>query len=276
MPHLRDVYERIRIRRVDLSDGYLHMLHAALQWAPPQDISRIDADEVCRMMRRLIDMGKSVKTVRNYRQAVLFMLGEAGVRIDPRECKAPRNVRRIPTAWTETQLSTLIAACRMAPYRRGWGPEHWEALSLTIYDTSLRIGALLKADVDHLDPHHCTLYIPGECHKGRDDTLQPLHPDTASKLANLPRPNCRLFPWPFNRRLIWKQFGDILRRAGLPDTSRDKFHKLRRTSYTYVAKVHGIAAASDHAAHKGDLSAYYLDKSHLNRPNPLDALPRPK
>lgn len=276
MPNLRDVYERIRTRRLDLSDGYLLMLHAALQWAPTQDVRLISPDDVCRIMRRLIDAGKSVKTVRNYRQAILFMLGEAGVKIDPRDCRPPRNVRRIPTAWTDHQLARLLDSCRMAPHRRGWGPQHWEALSLTIYDTSLRIGALLHADVDQLDPHNCTLYIPGERQKGRDDTLQPLHPDTARKLADLPRCDSRLFPWPFHRRLIWQQFSVILQRAGLPATSRDKFQRLRRTSYTCVAKVHGIAAATEHAAHKSDLSAYYLDKSHLHRPNPLDALPRPK
>lgn len=276
MPTLRDVYERLRFRRVDLSDGFLAMLHASLQWAPPQDVGLIGPDDVCLMMRRLIDSGKSVKTVRNYRQAVLYLLDSAGVRIDLRDCRPPRNVRRIPTAWTADQLSRLIHSCRQSPTQRGWGPEHWEALALTIYDTSLRIGSLLRSDVQQLNHEQCTLYVPGECQKGRGDTLQPLHPDTADKLLELWRPDTRLFPWPFHRRLIWERFGDILRRAGLPDTSRDKFHRLRRTSYTCVAKAHGIAAASEHAAHKTDLSAYYLDRSHLPRHDTISALPRPE
>lgn len=55
---------------------------------------------------------------------------------------------------------------------------------------------------------------------------------------------------------------------------RDKFHRLRRTSYTLVAKAFGVEAASRHAAHKQDLSRFYLDRSQIDA-DPLQALPRP-
>ena len=271
---LRDTLDRLRSRRLDLSDGYLFVLSAALGWFRDGPLDSLSSDDVAAMMHRLRDSGKSAKTIRSYRQAILYLMHAAGLRVDARDVRPPRNVRRRPTAWTVEELGRLVSACRSAPWRSGWGPPHWEALTLTAYDTGLRIGTLLLADVAHLDG--VTLYVPGEHQKGREDAVHHLHPDTSRLLLSLPRTDSRMFPWPFCRRVIWKHYGEILRRAGLPDTSRDKFHKLRRTSYTYVAKEHGIAAASEHAAHKSDLSAYYLDKSHLNRPNPLEALPRPK
>lgn len=274
MPKPRDVYDHLHLRRVDLSNGFLCTLHAALRWIPDQSAATINADDICRMMRRLLDTGHSIKTVHNYRQAALYLLAQAGQRIDPRDCRPPKIVRRRPTAWRPDELARIVGACRMARWERGWGPRHWEALTVAAYETGLRIGTLLLADVAHLDEHACTLYVPGEHQKSREETVHPLHRETAVMLATLPRRDTRLFPWPFNRRVIWKRYGEILRRAGLPDTSRDKFHKLRRTSYTYVAAAQGVPAATEHAAHRGDLSEFYLDRQFVPRPSPLDALPR--
>lgn len=274
--YLSDALHRMQRRRMDLSPSYFYVLSAALRWFGDRPIETATAEDVADMMLALRDAGRSVKTIRNYRQAILYLLAEAGVHIDPQLIRPPRNVRRLPTAWTLEQLSALIRACRAAPTRRGWGPSHWEALTLTIYDTSLRIGCLLRADMAHLDESTGTLYVPGEHHKGRDDTIQPLHADTVRLIVSLERHDSRMFPWPFTRRQIWKQFGEILTAAGLPSTRRDKFHRLRRTSYTYVARSHGVAVASEHAAHKTDLSSYYLDKRLIDRPNPLHSLPRPE
>lgn len=275
MQTLREVYDRLALRRVDLSSGFLYQLHAALQWMPDAPVERLTADDVCRMMRTVLDSGRSAKTARNYRQSVLYMLASVGNRIDPRDCRPPKLIRKRPTAWTPEELRRLVGACRMMRWERGWGPRHWEALTIAAYETAARIGALLLSDVSHMDERHCTLFIPGEHQKSNGDTLHPLHAETVQLLAGLPRPDRRLFPWPYNRRVIWTRYGEILRRAGLPDTSRDKFHRLRRTSYTFVAVALGKEAATIHAAHKSDLSAHYLDTTFLPKPNPLDALPRP-
>lgn len=113
--------------------------------------------------------------------------------------------------------------------------------------------------------------------KGRRDTVHRLHPSTLEVLNRISPKTGLLFNWPFHRDELWRRFSrEILIPAGLPATRRDKFHRVRRTSYTMVAKAYGIAAASEHAAHKQDLSRFYLDTSLLERQNPLDALPRPK
>jgi hypothetical protein len=182
---------------------------------------------------------------------------------------------RYPTAWRQDQLDTLVRACGRAPVQRGWGPDHWRALILTVYDTSLRIGCLLKLPESALCMSEMSLLVPGEFQKGRADTYQRLHPDTAERLARIERPNKMLIPWPYAKEELWRRLESlILAPAGLPHGRRDKFHRLRRTSYTMVAKAFGVDAASRHAAHKQDLSKFYLDRTMIDT-NPLDALPRP-
>jgi hypothetical protein len=152
-------------------------------------------------------------------------------------------------------------------------------LILLVYDTSLRIGCLLRSKLSQLNPSENRLLVPGELQKGRADTWQPLHPNTVRLLLQIHRKpgDDRLIPWPFSEGHIWKKYeADVLIPAGLPFSHRDKFHRIRRTSYTMVAKAFGIAAASEHAAHKQDLSRFYLDTSLLDHHNPLDALPRPE
>jgi hypothetical protein len=135
----------------------------------------------------------------------------------------------------------------------------------------------MKIPASSLLVSECRLLVPGEFQKGGADTYQSLHADTARRLDSLDRGTSgKLFPWPFAREELWRRLESlILVPAGLPHGRRDKFHRLRRTSYTLVAKVFGVQAASRHAAHKQDLSRYYLDRSMIDA-NPLDALPRPR
>lgn len=279
---LTEILSRVENERLELSDGFRTVLRAALQWFHRNAevaVSDLSADHVRAMMRALLDQHRSHKTVNNYRYAILFLWEQArqdGAPSVPWLAVRPlRKIHRKPTAWTTEQLQRLIDACREAQTLRGWGPVEWEAITSTVYDTSLRIGCLLRLSLQHLISDRPLLYVPGEFQKGREDTLQPLHPHTVRLLLRIDRSDHRLFPWPFHQRLLWEHYErHILIPAGLPHTSRDKFHKIRRTSYTYVAKRFGVAVASDHAAHKSDMSRYYLDTSLLDRPNPLDALPR--
>lgn len=273
---LRDVLDRMKRRRLDLSDGFLYVLSAALNWFDDGPVETRTADHIGDMMLRLRNAGKTSETIRRYRYAILYLLADAGTSVDPKQCRPPKKVKRRPTAWSQTQLSLLVRACRDAPWRNGWGPPHWEALTLACYDTGLRIGSLLTADMAHLDSSTNTLHIRGERMKGKEDAIQRLHPETVRLILSLPRSDSRVFPWPFHRRSIWIHFGKILEAAGLPSSPRDKFHKIRRTSYTLVALKYGKEVAGEHATHHTDMSEHYFDTSFMPKPNPLDALPRPQ
>lgn len=285
---LRDVLTRLTEERVDVSGGFILDLAAAVEWHAKANgsvpVAEIDAAGIRKMMRLLVQHGRSARTVNNYRYGILHLWRAArryGLTARPmpdrEECPKLKEAQRVPTAWTPQQLKLLIAQCRTVPTKRGWGAHHWEALVCTVYDTSVRIGALMKSKRSAFVAHERRLRIPGEFHKSKRDTVHELHQNTCDLLATLWRPmsDDRLFPWPWHEDEIWRKFRAIVSAAGLSATRRDMFHKIRRTSYTYVYVAHGVAAASEHASHTEDLSRYYLDPTFLPKPNPLDALPRP-
>ncbi len=154
-----------------------------------------------------------------------------------------------------------------------WTGQHWKGLILVAYDTSLRIGCLLKVPRDCLQGDQLT--IPAELQKARVETVQRLHPETVAVVEALP-PSRLLFNWPYHDRHLWTLFrSDILEPAGLASTRRDCFHKIRRTSYTRIYDKMGLRAASEHAAHSTDMSRWYLDKMQLTKIDPIAVLPRP-
>lgn len=285
---LRDVLTRLTEERVDVSEGFILDLAAAVEWHAkangPVPVSDLSAAQIRAMMRLLTKHGRAARTVNNYRYGILHLWRAArryGYTKQPvpdrDECPKMKEAMRVPTAWTTEQLALLVAQCRTAPIRRGWGAHHWEALVATVYDTSVRIGALMKAKRSAFSQHERRLRIPGEFHKSKRDTVHSLHQNTCDLLLTMRRPpgDDRLFPWPWHEDEIWRKFRKIVSAAGLSATRRDMFHKIRRTSYTYVYVAHGVQAASEHASHTEDLSRFYLDPTFLPKPNPLDALPRP-
>src|SRR4029077_5622004 len=117
------------------------------------------------------------------------------------------------------------APCRKSKLTGRWTVQHWQALVLTIYDTSLRLGCLLSVARSLVDTDRGFLLVPGESMKGRRDELHRLHPQTCGLIAKL-APDALLFPWPKSRRAIWPDFKKIICAAGLPCTYRDLFHRL--------------------------------------------------
>lgn len=279
---IRDVFRRLREERVDLSDGYLSLLwYAAVALEDscgPIDVEQLTADHV-RQMMRMVHQGAAASTVNNYRRYayVLWDFAHSKHWTGPpdRSARRYKEIKRAPTAWTIAELEHLLRTAEQWPAQRDWSGEHWACLITVAYETSLRIGCLLSVPLTALHESSSRLLIPGEFQKHRRDSHQSLRPATVARLKALPRPvgDKRLFPWPFVRDELWRKFAKILVAAGLPATGRDKFHKLRRTSYTLVAKSHGIAVASRHAGHSTDMSRYYLDQTQYDDRDPLTALP---
>lgn len=142
------------------------------------------------------------------------------------------------------------------------------------------LGALLKVKTNAYDVTARTLQLDARIQKGGQTTAHQLSQQAhAAIIAMLDQRDDssgdRLFAWPFRLDHIWRAYRrDVLRPAGLPVGRRDLFHRIRRTSYSLVAATQGVEAATRHAAHKSDLSRFYLDRSHLEAPQPIDALPR--
>ncbi|MCH7688632.1 MAG: hypothetical protein IH899_18445, partial [Planctomycetes bacterium] len=121
-------------------------------------------------------------------------------------------------------------------------------------------------------------YLTARNTKQNRETVHKLHADTLTALKVLPpHPSGLLFPWPFKRRQIWREFGIILKAADLPGGRRNQFHKLRRTSATHLAAAVGIEAAERHLGHvtPGLARSAYIDPRYLPTIKPTDHLPRP-
>lgn len=250
---------------------------------------------VIRFMKWLKALGRSERTANNKRQAILTLWRHAANinKLIPPPPRIPKleEPRRIVQAWTVDQLAELLGASDHAEPifavsghgvpRLLWDKRHWRALILVIYDTSHRIGALLDATRDCVDFPSRSILLKAEWTKQKSDTWHRLHPDTLAALAALPKSDSPLlFPFPLRRRAIWPAFRAILEAAKLRATRKDLFHKLRRTSFTYVFALLGESAALEQAGHATNMTASYLDRQLLaklqNRPSPVDVLPRPK
>lgn len=283
---LAEALDHYRLHHPTLSSGacgqYAISIRLLAKHTLKTDLSELSDDAIAMLANRLLASGRSPVTV-NGRVANLLTLWRWAYKKKlcqnaPCEWDRLSVPKRLPKAWSPDEMTALLAACDAAPMRRTWGPDHWRALVLTVYDTSLRIGCLLNVPRDHLDANGW-LSIPADLQKGKAETAQPLHPQTLHAIAQLPMRD-KLFPWPFHRRHLWNLFrSDVLTPAGLPCGRRDLFHKLRRTSYTWIDAKLGTKAASQHAAHTCDLSTVYSDPILKSKIAPqasaLDVLPRP-
>lgn len=237
------------------------------------------SDDLLRsFMRWLIAEGRSPATVNSKRRAVLamwrFAFREGLSKIAPSATPRLKEPERLAQGWTVEQLTVLLNATNAAPVLDGWNQDHWRALILTLYDTGLRIGAAVQIPSVDLSQQGF-LICRAEFQKQSSDTVHKLHSQTMDAIHRLPKHKL-LFPWPLAKRSMYRHYRKLLKAADLPSGRRDLFHRLRRTSYTYVYRELGLQAATEHADHSCDLSHIYLDKTLLNKPFAVDVLPRPK
>eukprot|EP00913_Durusdinium_trenchii_P028455 g26683.t1 len=219
------------------------------------------------------------RTVNNKLSAIgtLWAFAEERGVAPPRPKKLPRvkETKKLPRAWTLKEFRLMLHAAQNAPDRFGWGPCHWRALLLVLYDTALRISPAMKLEWSDVDLEQAIVTVPGERQKNDCETLHQLHPETVSALAalrtrdsresqsgNAAYHSTRVFRWPWSYH--WPQeklTRYILQPAGLPTTRNRKFHCIRKTSASHLAAVAGDALATHHLGHlsPGMARASYID-----------------
>lgn len=202
----------------------------------------------------------------------------------PADLPPIKSRRRKPKAWQLAEMERLIQAAYQARAGRGWEGRHWVALLLVIYDTALRISSALKIKSVQLCLERATLRTPPEHEKDDEELVFTLHPQTVQAIADAcERPRDLLFPWPYSRRMIWQRYEEILIAAGLlapnateADRRRAKFHKLRRTSASWLESVRP-GAATAHLGHSDRATTVrsYIDPEIAGtQVNAAEALPR--
>lgn len=277
-----DAYLRARMLGAATEQQYSVAIKLFCDWhGGDLPLSLLTEELVANWLRWFYALPRSPETVRRKRGAIITIWRHAADlqwHREPvmRRIPCPKKLKRIPTSWTPEEMRAILEACERAtlPARSAWGPPHWVALTRTAYDTSHRLGALLKTPMHNLNWRTGELLVGAESTKQSADTLHRLSHatlDAIRKTGDLERPI--LFPWANEQRYIYACFRRILKDAGLPAGRRDLFHKIRRSSYTEVCLKLGKEVAGKHAGHNSDMSEYYFDTSRVAGPKPIDVIP---
>ncbi len=197
----------------------------------------------------------------------------------PRDVRTLHVDRQLPDAWTTQQVERIIeAASRLSGDicdipANVW----WPAFILTLYDTGLRFNALMVRPMSDLNEAGWLTVDAGDQKQGKPQVFK-LHADTLRFVrAMKPDDRLHLFPWPYGaHKVIRKRYRAVLEAAGLPTTTRDLFHKLRRTSATAVAIASDENAARDHMGHSNiSVTRRYLDHRQIQPVAASDLIARP-
>jgi integrase len=235
-------------------------------------LTDLDDDVVSAWMGQMLDDGLAPKTV-NERAGWLkaFWSWLAKKRIVDQfpfvvRVKQPK---RIPRAWRTEEFARLFLAAE----RKGG---FWPALLSVLWDTAARIGEILALRWEWLEWETGVLSVPAEVRKcGERDMVYQLGADTLDRLRRLPRDSDLIFPFPRNRTLLYAEFKEILKDAGLPHDRNCFFHKIRRTVASYMQKAgYDACLMLKHSTPSVTIESY-LDPAIVGTARPCDVLPRP-
>lgn len=199
----------------------------------------------------------------------------------PRDVEEVRVPLRVPEAWSTEEMGRLLAAAatcdghvmgiRAALY--------WPALILLIYDTGLRINTVMQLQTADLDLDRGWIKARWNTQKQKNDQALPLSADSIRLLlATGVQDRPLVFPWPFKHRgqSLCARLRKLLQLAGLRDTHKDLWHKIRRTNGTYVADAGGEEAAMRQLGHSAlSVTRRYIDPTKLSAPRLVDSMQRP-
>jgi integrase len=187
---------------------------------------------------------------------------------------------RTPVAWREDQLAAIFAAAseEIGLLLPGiWARDWWLSFHYAQYDCGERVGALLQARWEHLDPVSGNLKLPAEIRKAkRSDKVNPLRTHTLEVLARMqPAGHELIWPWPWREDTFYRHLNRQLRRAKLPTDRKSKTHRMRRTTATHLAKA-GVDAsmALGHSDARVTRDSY-LDTTQLVERRYCDIMPTP-
>jgi integrase len=196
----------------------------------------------------------------------------------------PRNVRklrlgkRLPEVWTTAEVNRILIQCRAAPRDIAGipAPLWWESLVTVLYYTGIRIGSAMVLRTEHLnlEERYAKTYSP------KTDAWQLvwLPHEAIAKLARIHDPSRDLvWPWPFERDVLWHRFRRMVEAAGLTSKKQacDLFHRLRRTNLSYTALGGGLTMAQNQAGHASAALTLrsYIDPRIVRQRSAADVLP---
>lgn len=184
---------------------------------------------------------------------------------------------RVPECWLTEEFQRLLAAASKEQTTLDGIPAAlwWRALLLLCYDTGSRCTEAISLRWRCVKPR-AVLFVAEDRKGRRADIYREIGETTTAALEAIRGtrgPDDLVFPWPRSHTYLWKRLEIILKRAGLPATRRDKFHKIRRTTASYYEAAGGDAQTLlDHSSRA--VTQRYLDPRVVKQKAAPDILPR--
>lgn len=268
---LYDLFDRYKAKRllfrskntIRLYEHTLRAFAATIGHSPT--IEDLTSDKVELHMSRIINKGGSPASANKDRSQLLALWRFAAVHkivASWPEVQQITEPEQVPMGWMPEEIEKLFESAAKEKQMIGnvQGAIWWTALFHTLLATGERIGAILQVEPRHYQGYY--LLVPAACRKGcRRDRLYSLHEQASVALMSLRKQigNAdRLFPFPYSSTYVYKRLNIILKRAGLPSDRKSKFHRMRKTVASAVARAGGDpTAALDHASPK--TTKKYLD-----------------
>ncbi len=274
--------------RIELAEQYEKKLYSVARrfsrfLGQPAELRDLTVVNVCAY---LADYRKSwsARSTNNQRQILFSLWQDAADRAELlpllTELPQPRRVKKLkeetdpPRCWREGQIRILVAhlatldgtVCDIV------ASDWWLSLVLSIHWTSSRIGSMMAVKTDDYDGEGMLV----RKQKNRRPQWHPL-PESCREMIERTGPNGRakMWPKPWCMRTLWHKFREIVEEVGLPAPKgkRNLFHKLRRTTITYCAKV-DPAIAQRTAGHKDYATTLrsYVDETVVRQRSAVDVL----
>lgn len=246
-------------------------------------VSDLSNELVTEHLQWMLDNGMSAFTANSVRSDLLalwrFAVKRGHLQALPDVDKLP-TPKRQPQAWSLDELGKIFDQCQS---RKGMvgsvvASAWWLALVSILYDTGIRKRAVLAIEREHINLDAGWIFVPAESQKQNADQNFRISEDTVEVIRAIWQPPRKfLLPWPWHPDKIWVDFGKILEAAGLPSTSRDKFHKIRRTTATQIAVRDSLEGAARQLGHSSEaMTKRYIDPRFMQSRDSTEILPRPK
>lgn len=168
---------------------------------------------------------------------------------DRRRLPRPKVPRRVPTARTIDELSTIVAYLGTLDYLIAGIPArfYWVSLVQAMFCTAFRVSALRSIRSADCNLAEGWILVAAEHDKSGRDQIRRLSPAAVEAIAAHYQAGRELvWPWPWSAGYFSRRFRQHLTEAGFPPRGRsmDLFHTIRRTSATYAAREGGLRAAA--------------------------------
>ncbi len=245
-------------------------------------VSDLTEETVARFLRAMAD-GRAPRTVNKCRDQLLALARFAcakGLLREVPDCMALPEPKRLPDYWEVGELGSLLSAAGSVRGEICGLPAvyWWRSLFLLLFDTGLRISAMMHLPQRCVDLDGRWILATAETQKQFADQRLRFSEQTRTTLLRIWLPTRELlFPWPFDVGTLYNRLSGILRAAGLPCDRRCKFQKLRRTNAN-LGRKHGGALGFDPCAQLGHSSDAVTREFYLSPESSVqaaDVLPRP-